>query len=508
MNTGSAPIGGDAARELIEMMLGQHEGGIRSTLGGYRADSAVMTWLEVLRWVDEFLNVVWFGVARGSDREWLKACPLDERMILDQPLMERIRHIVERRHDGAVAARFTRMAIQLAETNRVFQERDLKPAGFPNGIDTIETGERYLQSRRRHLVSLLYAMPNACTGNTPLNPVLAFQSMACLAEHCCGSITGLHQKRLLMEVYPDFTMTETPAGFLGSHQFEELERNFLEAERVSIVGMNELRPDLVGTFRTETCPVGPVFSAAELRNNVRALGAAYSAYGEDETFSAMSLLIIALSRHCEDDYFIRIPRTRLESILANLAVPSVEKAMQWLIAEGGSYAEQTNRHHPFVEINGMLHGNVVLLSRFLNAFKNDHLASRRRFVIHSGFIFEEMVKSELEAMGFEVKPIKRVSRREFDVVAIRGDVIFNLQCKNNALDLSQIEAKPRLVASANKRLVAYYRRAIRKERARQGLLQAALGLTKIRHLVISRFPVITTDPAIIPFNALNRLASL
>jgi hypothetical protein len=179
--------------------------------------------------------------------------------------------------------------------------------------------------------------------------------------------------------------------------------------------------------------------------------------------------------------------------------------MDWLVAGAGSYADQTNRHHPFVEIDGQLEGDVVLLSRFLNAFKNLHLASQRRFVIHSGFIFEDMVKRDLAAMGFDVKPIKRVGRREFDVVAVRDGVIFNLQCKNNALDLSQIEAHPRRVAAANRRLLAYYRGALRKERARQGVLQAELGLTKIRHFVISRFPVITTHPAIIPFNALARL---
>ena len=42
-------------------------------------------------------------------------------------------------------------------------------------------------------------------------------------------------------------------------------------------------------------------------------------------------------------------------------------------------------------------------------------------------------------------------------------------------------------------------------RARQGLLQAELGLTKIRHFVVSRFPILTDNQAIIPFNALDRL---
>lgn len=501
-------VSGDAARELIASMLEQHEGGIQSALGRYEAASAVAAWHEVLRGVEEFLNVIWFGIPPGPDHDWLMACPLDDKMFSDPGRMARIEQIVGRRHDHGVVHRFRRTAVQLAEVDRALRQRGIRPHGLPQGIDTMKAGEIYLQSRRRHLVSLFYAMPAACTGQEPLDTVLALPTLALLVEHCCASITGLHQKRLLVEVYPTFTMTMTPQGYLGSHQFEELEQNFLEAERVSILAMAEQRPGMIAPFHREECPAHEVFSAQELRNNVRAMAAAYAAFGDDPGFAAMSKIMVALSRRCEDDYFVRLARMELEAIVANQSVLSVAKVMDWLVARPRAYADQTNQHHPFVEIDGRLEGNIVLLSRFLHAFKNLHLASWRRFVIHSGFIFEDMVKDQLNAMGFDVKPIKRLERREFDVVAVRGDTIFNLQCKNNAFDLSQIEAHPRRVATANRRLLAYYRGALRKERARQGLLQAELGLTKIRHYVISRFPVFTDDPSIIPFNAIDRLRGL
>lgn len=498
-------VSGVAAEALIATMLSQHEGGVSSTLGRYDRRSAVSAWHEVLRGVDEFLNILWFGIDPGPDKTWLLACPLDGQILMDPQRMPRLLEIVGRRYDAAVVHRFRRTVVQLAETDRTFKERGIQPMGLPNGIDTLETGGAYLQSRRRHLVSLFYAMPSSCAGRMSLETVLALPTLACLVEHCCATLTGLHQKRLLMNVHPDFTLTETPWGYVGNHEFEELERHFLEAERVSIFAMTQERPDMVAPFRLEDQPADEVFSAQELRNNVRALAAAYAAFGDDPGFAAMSRVIIALSRRCEDDYFVRLDRTELETLIANQLVLPADKMMDWMVAGPGSYAEQTNRHHPFVEIDGRLEGDVVLLSRFLNAFKNLHLASQRRFVIHSGFIFEDMVKRDLATMGFDVKPIKRVGRREFDVIAVRGDTIFNLQCKNNALDLSQLEAQPRRVAAANRRLLAYYRGALRKERARQGILQAELGLTKIRHFVVSRFPVITTNPAIIPFNALARL---
>jgi hypothetical protein len=51
-----------------------------------------------------------------------------------------------------------------------------------------------------------------------------------------------------------------------------------------------------------------------------------------------------------------------------------------------------------------------------------------------------MVKREPEAHGFRVTDIKRVNRKEFDVVAVKNDVIFNFPCKNNWIDLRRIES--------------------------------------------------------------------
>lgn len=311
---------GEEAHALIARMLDEHEGGVRKTLCRYDRGSAIAAWHEVLRGVEEFLNVLWFGVPPGPDRDWLMACPLGGEILVDPARMPRIEAVVGRGHDHGVVHRFRRTVVQLAEADRVFKERGIRPTGLPNGIDTIGAGEVYLQSRRRHFVSLFYAMSSGCTGSDPLDVVLAFPTLACVVEHSCATITGLHQRRLLLEVYPDFTMTLTPNGYAGNRSFDELEANYLEAERASIVAMAEQRPDMIAPFRREVCPADEVFSAEELRNNVRALGAAYAAFGDDAGFASMARIIVALSRRCEDDYFVRLPRTELESILANQSV--------------------------------------------------------------------------------------------------------------------------------------------------------------------------------------------
>src|SRR3546814_2992880 len=81
-------------------------------------------------------------------------------------------------------------------------------------------------------------------------------------------------------------------------------------------------------------------------------------------------------------------------------------------------------------------------------------------------------------------------------------VIHNFQCKNNWIDLGKLESDRRLLARYNRRLDRYYRNALRKEAGREGLLLGKLGLARIEHHVISRFPVITDNPRIINYNKL------
>ncbi len=176
-----------------------------------------------------------------------------------------------------------------------------------------------------------------------------------------------------------------------------------------------------------------------------------------------------------------------------------------LVNKPSEYVTSTNAYEPFTDLGDTVVSNVNLLSRFLYAFKNVHLQSRRRFQIRAGFIFEDMVKRDLAGMGFNVTNIKRINRKEFDVVATHGDAIYNFQCKNNWIDLGKIEAEKALYLRYNRALITYYRRALEKERAREHFLKDELGLRQVEHYVISRFPVICTDPRIINYNRIALL---
>ena len=350
-------------------------------------------------------------------------------------------------------------------------------------LDTIGGAVDYFQSRRRHFVSLLYTMPHACSGSLVLQPYDALTVLLPQVEHSCIAITGFHHKLALLEALPDFSLEVDGIGAMASHDFETLDDYFLEPERASIHVMAELRGDQFTMPAMEPVDGRKIFSTAELRNGVKLIGATYEAFGlKDSDFSAMGVLVVAFARYSRDDFYVEIEKDKFRSMLRAQNELDPTELETLLVNIPSDYATNTNAYQPFLDLGDRVVSNVNLLSRFLYAFKNVHLGSRRRFQIHAGFIFEDMVKRDLERMGFTVTNIKRINRKEFDVVATHDGVIFNIQCKNNWIDLSKIEAERKLFVRYNRSLTNYYSRALKKERGREHLLKQATGYGQGRAL--------------------------
>lgn len=376
------------------------------------------------------------------------------------------------------------------------------------GINIPDVGAAigYYQSRRRHMVSLLYTIPKVCRGSDKLDALDALNILMPQVEFSCITITSLHAKLTLLETFENFTLSVDSMGMHASHGFDALETGFLEPERASIMAMLEHRPEQYVPPQQEETNPRKIFSAAELRNSTRMVAASYAAYDvDDDEFPALIALIDRLSEHAKEDYYVHVPKERFAALLAAQTAfdPVVLKRM--LVNRPEDYATNTNAYEPFLDLGSVVVSNVNLLSRFLYAFKNVHLGGRRRFQIHAGFIFEDMVKRDLEEMGFTVTPIKRINHKEFDVVATLNGVIYNLQCKNNWVDLAKIEKNRKLFVRYNRRLTAYYSRALEKERQREQLLKTELGLDEIKHFVISRFPVMGANPHVINYNHIDTL---
>lgn len=101
-----------------------------------------------------------------------------------------------------------------------------------------------------------------------------------------------------------------------------------------------------------------------------------------------------------------------------------------------------------------------------------------------------------------------MERAEFDVVATLDGVIYNVQCKNNLVDLNRIETDVRRFVRYNRSLDLAYRKALAKERAREQTLLRELGLTAIKHFVVSRYPVATQNPYVLAFGEISRFRDI
>jgi hypothetical protein len=503
-------VSGDEARNLLDEQISKHNGGLLSTLAVYDASETVRVWHDTIRAMEEFINVPFFGLDDEALIAWLMAVPLDERFFRNPASVKNVGAALRPHLDGGTVERFCRLMLQIAAIGSGFRLNGQSDFGSGITLDTVGNAMVYLQSRRRHFVSLLYMMPLACKGTARLAPLDALNVMLPQVEHSCVTITSLHLKLMLLDALPEFTLQCDERGALASHWLETLDPWFADPERASIVVMNELRGDEITMPGSEPVDPKKIFSAAELRNSIKLLGASYEAFGlNDSHFQTMAALISGLSHRCRDDYVVAIGKPKLRALLRKQANSDPEEMERLLINRPSTdYAVITNAFEPFVDVGDAVVSNVNLLSRFLYAFKDVHLGSRRRFQIHAGFIFEEMVARELTRLGFDVTDIKRINRKEFDVVATSDGVIYNFQCKNNAIDLSNVETDRDLFVRYNRRLVCYYLRAIAKEERREHLLKSKLGLDAVRHFVISRFPVVTTEDRIVCYNRIGTLASL
>lgn len=500
-------IKGDEAKALIESQLAAHEGGVLTILARYRRDDAVTAWHETIRGVEEFINLPLFSLPDKRLRDWLYSTRLDDRFLANPaPTWLAVRNALTPHFEPAVLGRFTRIMLYAAAMRHAFAERGLGSYEQEITLDTVRGAVDYFQSRRRHMVSLLYTMPYACSGTEVLKPYDALTVLLPQIEHSCIAITGFHHKLALFDALPDFSLEVDDLGAKASHGFDTLEAYFLEPERASIQVMQELRGDQIAWQEMEPLDSRKVFSTAELRNSVKLIGATYEAFGlKDSDFSVMSTLVVTFAGHARDEYFVEIDKAKFLTMLRAQSQLDPQELERLLVNKPSDYATNTNAYQPFLDLGHQVVSNINLLSRFLYSFKNVHLGSRRRFQIHAGFIFEDMVKRDLIRMDFQVTDIKRINKKEFDVVATKQGVIFNIQCKNNWIDLSKIEAERDLFIRYNRRLISYYARALKKEREREQLLKDKLGLGRVIHYVISRFPVIGADPAVINYNQIERL---
>lgn len=489
---------GAEARALIDDQIQQHSAGVRDTLSKFQARSAVGVWINALRAVEEFINLPLFELEPEAAMA-LSRVRLDN---LDPRVLMSVREKIRGQFEAGVADRFAQTMVQSAAIGQAFRIH-----GFEAGEEfgTVGGAIGYFQSRRRQMVALLYCMPAFCTGADSVSQLDALNVFLPVVEHSCIGLTDLYRHVVLQDIFSDYELDVGAHGFSGNRSFNFLNESFLEPERVAITEMPPAAIDTAAMRRRVEVDPGRVFSTAELCNDLLAMEATYAEFKLSETdFGPMARFIVALSGHSHDEYHVELDGSTLKCLMDLCGLSA--SARRRLVYDGTGYVDAINSFAPFIQVDRRFLTTVTLLSRFAYSWKTACLNRIKRFQIRSGFIFEGQVRQALEEQGHSVCDVKRIEQKEFDVITIKDGVIYNIQCKNNLVDLAKIEAAPRLFVRYNRRLDRYYADALLKEESRENLLKQRFGLYQVKHVVLSKFPIATDNPRVLAFHDINQFA--
>lgn len=382
------------------------------------------------------------------------------------------------------------------------------PGPLALGLQAIE----FLAHHRRHFVALSNTLPQACKGETVIDERTMLLKFVFLTEQVGPTCVELANALMLSHAHPEF-YAEVEGGRLEfSTTYETAMSNKLEPESLGLLDIAAEGEDSPGfaaqmKARETFLEVNPrlVFSEAELRNQIADIRAAFSEFGLAGTiFDIAANLIDAVLPRCRDHYWIELRPEELAQL--SLQAGMTKGECQTLIAPTRTFVQHMNTYEPFWHLDGRLVATIPSLLRFIYSMRDTVLGRQRRFQIRAGFIFESSVKQILTERGFTIHPTKRIQRKEFDVIAIdREGALVHFQVKNNRSDLTMIEDNPIRYARHCRRLLRYYERALRKEEGREHLLLERFGHQSIKHYVVSKFPIPSSDPRILSLAQLRQL---
>ena len=182
-------VSGEEARSLIETQLAEHGSGVLATLSRYRLKDTLTAWHETIRSVEEFINIPLFGIEDERSVARLCSVPLDDGFLSTPgPACLAVKEILSQSFEPGVVQRYLRTVLQAAAMANSFKMHGLVDIGSGIRLDTVGAAFAYFQSRRSHMVSLLYTMPFACKGSETLTLQDALSVLSPQVELSCVSI--------------------------------------------------------------------------------------------------------------------------------------------------------------------------------------------------------------------------------------------------------------------------------------------------------------------------------
>lgn len=212
-----------------------------------------------------------------------------------------------------------------------------------------------------------------------------------------------------------------------------------------------------------------------------------------EEVGFLQRFIESLRPFCEDDFNIEIPEKQIQ----NLGIPDE------LFIKSNDFVSAMGEKGVLYFDGAQYYTSVPIIYRYIYSFISDEMKKDKGFQIRSGFVFEDQVTNTLKSKGFERVTIKRINRKEFDVICWRKDELYHFQCKNNFIENYNLGKSVKDSVSKNRSLINSYKRAYKKEINREHLLIKKFNVSKVNHFIICRFPVYNNLEYLITFNKLK-----
>lgn len=463
-----------------------------SILSNYNGDILFEQWTKLIQSIDELINIP--GELEEDEFFIFLSLKINTDTCND-PHYYQCLDILEKNFNINVAKRVGLLICQSASIIYSLRHNGIDIPNITNYLDLV----KFFQSRRKYYVAFLALIKQHSKGSKTIEYIDLLNYFQYHIEVALMGITTAFNFLTINKCIDGFSLTATEKGFRGNYKFNQLDNFFLEPTRTSIVDQ-QTYSDEYNELDIIVKKKGILYSPSELDDMIHNTIILFDCYGITSKSAFQELLgfIESLKPYYQDNYFISIPEGEFEELFQNnshLAYHSYDN----------NYFDILNSHVPFYKHKNLYISNIFLVIRYFTYTIQGILDKTKRYQIRSGFIFEQQVSSILGRHGFRDREIKRINRKEFDVVCTKDNCIYNFQCKNNLFNIATIDTRNyNLVASCNRKLVNYYKQAYLKEINREQLLLEKLNLRQIKHFVISRFPVISIDNEfIINFNELE-----
>ena len=491
-------ISGEQINIIFEKSIQYHIEAYYKTISEYEPKQLYSNWRSIVRSIDEIINIP-FELSNCDEINYFLKLSLNFQKESNLIEIERVKDMLECRFEENVAIRFIQLAMNCHAIDGSYKQHGVFNQ-FGNALDlsTTQNSISYFQSRRYYYVTTLNLIPKIAAGKKTVPYIETLSYLNYTMDSCLVNITTAYYNLLLNHCLPDFEMYSDGVSANCNFEYDHLEGFFMEPERLSLIDQIELRPEIVSTPKMLTKAVNKIFSYSEVANAMALFEGAFVKYKikDNIEFKELSSLLYDLSIYLKDDYHIALD----EDIFITISSKYTSFELHF---NSDDYFENLNSYSPFQKVDGTYYTTVVLLTRFVYRILSQSLLKNKTFQIHSGFVFEDKVIKVLGLKGFKSTGITRINHKEFDIITIKDNKIFNFQCKNNFIDISRVEYNYKKIGRLNKQLCRYYENALIKEKNREHFITSKLGIRDIEHFVISRYPVITRNERIINFSYLE-----